>query len=69
MNFKGRFRPYLTYILPLIIVVVYLRGYWDMFYNPEDLGRLVGWMIFAFALLAFVTIIASGVLNRKKNKI
>lgn len=69
MNFKGRFRPYLTYILPLIIVVVYLKGYWDMFYNPEDLGRLVGWMIFAFALLAFVTIIASGVLNRKKNKI
>lgn len=63
---KGRSRLYLTYILPLIVVVVYLKGYWDMFYDPRNMTRFFGWMIFAFVLLAFVAIIASGILNRNK---
>ncbi len=62
----GIARPYITYLLPLIIVVVYLKGYWDMFYNPENMARFFGWMIFAFVLLAFVALIASGILNRNK---
>ena len=64
----GRFKGYLIYILPLIIAVVYLKGYWDMFYNPDNIWPLVGWMTFAVALLAFVVVIASGILNRKAKK-
>ncbi|MBR5336791.1 MAG: sodium-dependent transporter [Lachnospiraceae bacterium] len=68
MKTGGGFKPYLTFILPLIIVVVYLKGYWDMFYDPADIGKLIGWMVFAAVLLAFIFLIASGVLNRNKNK-
>lgn len=45
---------YMTYILPLIIVVVYLKGYYDMF-KKQELPVLIGWMIFAVLLLAAIT--------------
>lgn len=44
-------RFYMTYILPLIITVVYLKGYYDMF-AKADTHILIGWMIFAVMLLA-----------------
>ncbi len=66
---SGALRPLLTHILPLIVVVVYLKGYWDMFYKPGNMAGFAGWMIFALALLAFVTSIASGILNRKNKQI
>lgn len=57
---KGRKFPasrvlkvYMAYILPLIIIVVYLKGYYDTF---QSKGRtvLTGWMAFALLLLAAV---------------
>lgn len=47
------FRLYMTYILPLIIVVVYLKGYYDTF-KERGTAMLVGWMVFAVALLVGV---------------
>ncbi len=50
---------YLTWLLPLVIVAVYLKGYWDMF-KPEvgvD-GRFLGWMAFAILLLAFIVFVS-----------
>jgi len=46
-------RFYMTYILPLIIVVVYLKGYYDMF-QPKGRVALIGWMIFAVLLLGAI---------------
>ena len=46
-------RFYMTYVMPLIIVVVYLKGYYDMF-KPKGTVALVGWMIFAVVLLAAI---------------
>lgn len=40
----------MSYILPAIIVVVYLKGYYDTF-KPKGTGYLVGRMIFACVLL------------------
>lgn len=43
-------RLYMTYILPLIIVVVYLKGYYDTF-KTKGTAALIGWMTFAVVLL------------------
>ena len=49
----GWLRFYMTYILPLIVVVVYLKGYYDMF-KDRELPVLIGWMMFAVLLLAVI---------------
>ena len=54
-------RFYMSYILPAIIVVVYLKGYYDTF-KPKGTGYLVGWMIFACVLLLAIF----GIANYKK---
>lgn len=46
-------RIYMTYILPVIIVVVYLKGYYD-FFIPQGLGVTLGWMAFAVVLLSVI---------------
>lgn len=46
-------RIYFSYILPLLIIGIYLKGYYDMF-SPRGTGVLIGWMIFAVALLAVI---------------
>lgn len=43
-------KSYMTYILPLIIIVVYLKGYYDTFKN-KGTGTLIAWMAFAVILL------------------
>ena len=50
---------YLTWLLPLVIIAVYLKGYWDMF-KPEvgyD-ARFFGWMAFALVFLAAIITIS-----------
>ena len=46
-------RYYMTYVLPAIIVVVYLKGYYDTF-AEKGTKVLVGWMAFACILLALI---------------
>ena len=52
---KGRklsnsLRMYMSYVLPAIIVVVYLKGYYDTF-SGKGTPVLIGWMVFAMILL------------------
>ncbi|MBQ1549752.1 MAG: sodium-dependent transporter, partial [Clostridia bacterium] len=59
MPSNGVAKFYMTWILPLVIIAVYLKGYWDMF-KPEvgfD-GRFFGWMAFALLFLAFIMFVA-----------
>lgn len=50
----GKFMQfYMTYVLPLIIVIVYLKGYYDTF-KDDGMAALVGWMTFAVLLLAVI---------------
>lgn len=48
---------YMTYILPLIIMIVYLKGYYDTF-KTKELPVLSGWMTFAVVLLGLVMWVA-----------
>lgn len=48
---------YMTYILPVIIIVVYLKGYYDTFQAKGQI-TLICWMAFAVALLAAIVGIA-----------
>lgn len=48
---------YMTYILPLIIIIVYLKGYYDTF-KTKDTVTLVCWMVFAVVLLAAILAVA-----------
>ena len=47
----------MTWILPLIILVVYFKGYYDYF-SPKGTALLVGWMIFAVILVLTILLIA-----------
>lgn len=50
-------RGYMTYVLPLIIVVIYLKGYYDTFVGM-GIKTLVLWMAFALLLLAGIFLVA-----------
>lgn len=52
------FQLYVTYVLPIIIVVVYLKGYYDMF-KEKELPVLIGWMTFAVVLLVLILWVTS----------
>lgn len=53
MDFPKAVRIYMTYFLPMIIVIVYLKGYYDMF---AEMGTkvLTFWMCVAFLFLVFI---------------
>ena len=53
IRFPAGLRGYMTCILPLIIIGIYLKGYYDKF-APMGPVLLISWMAFAFALLGFV---------------
>lgn len=55
--FPKMLKPYMTYGIPAIIIVIYLKGYYDFFTDPaKELGSLAigGWMTFGVLFLAFV---------------
>lgn len=55
---------YMTYILPVVIGVVYLKGYYDMF-KEKELPVLIGWMTFA---VLFLMLILKVVFGKTKEK-
>lgn len=52
-KFPAKLQFYFTYILPIIIVAIYLKGYWDMFAGMGT-STLIIWMIVAFVFLFFI---------------
>lgn len=63
-------RGYMTYGIPLLIVVIYLKGYWDMFAPQATAANnplmLAGWMFIAIAFLALIGWFAFG--GKRKGK-
>ena len=53
MRFPQWLKGYMTYGLPLIIIVVYLKGYYDMF-APRGPRMLAIWMVIGVVMLALV---------------
>ena len=59
MKFPGKMRTYMTYVLPVIVIVIYVKGYWDMFYD-KGWQYLLAWMIVAAGLLGVIGWFAFG---------
>lgn len=54
---SSKLRLYFSYILPVIIIVIYLKGYYDTF-AKMGVRMLAFWMTFAVLLLGFVMAVA-----------
>ena len=59
ISFPKGLRAYMVYILPVIIIVIYLKGYYDMFVG-QGTAVLAGWMAAAVLFLGFVLYCSSG---------
>ncbi len=53
IRFPRGLKGYVSYVLPLIIIVIYLKGYYDKFAGQGTMA-LVGWMAAAVLFLGFV---------------
>ena len=64
MRFPAFVRGYITYGIPVLVVIVYLKGYWDMFAPRAKAENnpmlLVIWMLVAVAFLALIGWFAFG---------
>lgn len=58
-SFPAGLKNYVAYGIPLIIVIIYLKGYYDMFAAKGPL-MLAGWMAAAVVFLLFVFYCATG---------
>lgn len=63
LKFPAWLKGYVSYGIPLIIMIIYLKGYYDKF-SVMGTAALVGWMTFAAVLLGFVVYCAAA---RKKS--
>ena len=64
MKLSNVWKFYMAYILPLIIVVIYLKGYYDTFHNSKNAwyvgdAMFYGWMAFAIIMLVLVAWVVS----------
>lgn len=46
-------KTYMQYVLPIIVTIVYLKGYYD-FFAGQPTGTRIGWMAFAIMLLLVI---------------
>lgn len=53
LKFPGGLRWYMKYVVPFIVIVIYLKGYYDMF-APKGMNYLIPWMIVAILFLLFI---------------
>ena len=64
LRFPHHLRWHMTYIIPTVVVFIYLKGYYDLF-APQGLQYLIPWMCIALLVLAFIFFISR---NRKSGK-
>ena len=64
IKFPAGIRLYMQYIVPLLIVIIYLKGYYDMF-AARGTGTLIFWMCVAAAFLALIFSFSTS--KRKRN--
>ena len=64
LKFPTFIRNYMLWVIPAVVAVIYLKGYYDMF-QPKGLSYLIPWMIVGIAMLALVGWIVLGH-NKKK---
>lgn len=63
LKFPGGIRLYMFAVIPLVVAVIYLKGYYDMFL-PKGMNYFIPWMMVGVLMLALVGWICFG--RRKK---
>ena len=53
LRFPHQLRWHMTYIIPAVVVFIYLKGYYDLF-APQGLSYLIPWMCIAVIFLLFI---------------
>ena len=64
LKFPANVQKYMLYVIPAIVVVIYLKGYYDMF-SPKGPVVLAAWMVVSLLVLGLVGWIIFG---KKKTK-
>lgn len=64
LKFPANVQKYMLYVIPAVVVVIYLKGYYDMF-SPKGPAVLAVWMIVSLLVLGLVGWIIFG---KKKTK-
>ena len=64
LRFPHQLRWHMTYIIPAVVVFIYLKGYYDLF-APQGLQYLIPWMLIALLFLIFIFSLVRG---KKKAK-
>lgn len=67
MKFPKGIRIYMFAVIPAVVAVIYLKGYYDMF-SPKGMQYLIPWMIVGVLMLALVGWIAFGGRKRKEKE-
>ena len=62
IKFPSFVRLYVAYGIPLLVILIYLKGYYDMF-SGKGTSMLAGWMAVAIVLLVFIFTCAGGKSN------
>ena len=57
LRFPHQLRRHMTYVIPAVVVFIYLKGYYDLF-APQGLQYLIPWMFIALLFLAFIFFIS-----------
>lgn len=65
IKFPTCIRNYMLWVIPIVVAIIYLKGYYDMF-QPKGNTYLIPWMIVGIAMLILVGWIVFG--HSKKNK-
>lgn len=64
LKFPELIRGYMTYILPWIVVIIYLKGYYDKF-STQSPAVFITWMVIAFAFLFMILAVSSKKTKKK----
>lgn len=64
ITLSNKIRFYVTWLLPIIVIVIYLKGYYDFFVNKGS-TILITWMIIAIAFLGLILFFALPKKNTK----
>lgn len=59
LHFPAGLKWYVSWCVPVIIMIIYLKGYYDMFKGGSPL-RLAFWMAVAVCMLGYVIFSAAG---------
>ena len=52
-RYPAKIYQYVKYVIPLLIIIIYLKGYYDMF-SPHGTTALIFWMCVAVAMLLLI---------------